>query len=105
MSGDFSGERVVLCPPAVAFLPSRSSNARAPLSLQAWKADIVLQPCMHVRRDHVYSWDAHKGAASMHVRQCVGHSLPAHCFCAPAGTWAVECLSRLHTLTILTSPG
>ncbi len=45
MSGVFSGDRLVLCPLAVAFLPSRSSRALAPLSLQP-SHNIVLQLCV-----------------------------------------------------------
>jgi hypothetical protein len=47
MSGVFSGDRLVLCPLAVAFLPSRSSRALAPLSLQP-SHNIVLQLCVDV---------------------------------------------------------
>ena len=45
MSGAFSGDRLVLCPLAVAFLPSRSSRALAPLSLQP-SHNSVLQLCV-----------------------------------------------------------
>ena len=45
MSGVLSGDRLVICPLDVAFLPSRSSRALAPLSLQP-SHNHVLQLCV-----------------------------------------------------------